>query len=977
MKIKFLRKHYILYFAPQMLNKTNVMRKSYRYLAALLMAGIFSIAAYAQTATITGTVKNGTNKDVVPAVSVMVKGTAAGTFTDEKGNFKLVTSQKLPLTLILTSVGFETKEVTVSSAGQNIDVEFTPSSSLGTEVVVSASRVPERILESPVSIERISVANIRNTPSANYYDILKNLKGVDMTYSSLTFATPSTRGFNASGNARFTQLVDGMDNQAPGLNFSVGSVIGLTELDVESMELLPGASSALYGPGGMNGTLLINSKSPFKYQGLSLQVKQGLMHTDRKQRSTAAPFYDWSFRWGKVVTPKFAFKIGAQFIQAKDWVATDYRNYQAGDASANQYGNVKAGDRLTDPAYNGVNVYGDETMFDTKNINGTNLFGLVASGVRAQLAGSPTTAPLVPLFDNVVAGYTTPFNVSRTGYRENEIVNNNTINVRLSGGLYYKLTDNLEASITGNWGTGNTVYTGSDRYSLKDLKVGQYKVELKHKNWYLRAYTTQENSGESFNATVTTQLFNEAWKPSASWYQQYMTTFFLSKMGLLPGQTPGSVTSDYNSHLNARGSADVGRPASGTQAFKSIFDQVRKIPIPRGGLFVDRSDLYNIEGQYNFGNKLKFAEVIVGANYKQYVLNSQGTLFADTAGAIKINEFGGYIQATRKLFKEKLKLSASARGDKNENFKGRITPRFTAVYEIAKNHNFRVSAQSAYRFPTTQQQWINLNVGGGVRLIGGLPQLRDYYKFNTNPAYTVESFKVFAFDAQTTGVPKPQLLKQAVFPEFKPESLRSLEVGYKGLFGKKVFVDAYGYYGEYKNFLGRRIAVQSTNGSPLGLLGLGGGQRSNFSVATNSTAKVNTYGYGVSIDWVLPRNFAVNANFSQDKRGAVEAGFVSFFNVPSYRFIVGLSNTGFGYQKRMGFAATLRTQDGFYYESDFRQGEIPGFTTLDAQVNYKIPSKRSIIKLGATNLFNKYYFTAFGNPAIGGQYYVSFGYNVF
>ena len=92
------------------------------------------------------------------------------------------------------------------------------------------------------------------------------------------------------------------------------------------MELLPGASSALYGPGGMNGTLLINSKNPFKYQGLSFQVKEGIMHTDGKYRHPA-PYNNWSLRWGKKISEKFAFKITGEFIQAKDWLADDQRNY--------------------------------------------------------------------------------------------------------------------------------------------------------------------------------------------------------------------------------------------------------------------------------------------------------------------------------------------------------------------------------------------------------------------------------------------------------------------------------------------------------------------------------------------------------------------------------------------------------------------------------------------------------------------------
>lgn len=964
------------------------MRKSYRYLAAFMMSAMFSFAAVAQSVTITGNVRSAANKDVVPAVSITIKGGTAGTFTDDKGNFRLVTTQQPPFTLVISSVGFESKEVQVTSAGQAVEVELTPASTLGVEVVVSASRVPERILESPVSIERISSANIRNTPATTYYDILRNVKGVDLTYSSLTYATPSTRGFNSSGNARLNQLVDGMDNQAPGLNFSVGSVVGLTELDVESMELLPGASSALYGPGGMNGTLIINSKNPFRYQGLSFQVKNGIMHTDRRQRPDPSPYFDWSLRWGHKVSDRFAFKIGAQFIHAKDWIADDTSNYQIGDAARSQYGGVKPGTRRTDPNYDGVNVYGDETNANmltvAQSVQTQTRAGILAAtggaldivaAMNAALPANATPAQigafiaslpaqLQPTVQNLVPFYFGLRNniipnqlVSRTGYRESQVVNNNTVNVRLSGGLYYMLTPSIEVSLMGYWGTGNTVYTGSDRYSLKDLKMGQYKLEFKHRDWFVRAYTTQENSGESYNATVTTRLFNEAWKASTTWYPQYVGNYVGARQA---GQD------DFNAHLTARNAADVGRPAPGSAQFRQLFDQVRNIPIPNGGLFLDRSDLYMVEGQYNFGNRLKVVDLIVGGNWKQYVLNSKGTLFADSSGPISINELGAYAQVSRSLFGDRLKLTAAGRYDYNENFPGRFTPRFTAVVKVVENHNVRASYQTAYRFPTTQNQWINLEIGGGTILIGGLPELRTHYKFDSNQPYTFESVVLG----------NPALLQKAVFAEYKPETMRSFEAGYKGLFAKKLLVDIYGYYGKYENFLGRRIVMQPLDPNvPTQVYN--SATRTTFSVAVNSANKVTTYGYGIGVDWLLPRNFVFNTNVTADRITDVDSGFVAFFNVPSYRLNVGISNTGFGYQNRFGFAITLRKQDEFFYQSDFRQGTIPGFTTVDAQISYKLPASRSLVKLGGSNIFNNYYKTAFGNPQIGGIYYVSFGYNVF
>ena len=957
------------------------MRRSYRHLGALLFFTVISIVATAQPTVITGNVRSGANKDAIPAVSITIKGGTAGTFTDEKGQFRLTTSMKPPMTLVFSSIGFETQEIIVNNAGDVVQVDFVPTSSLGIEVVVSASRVPERILESPVSIERISSANIRNTPSTGYYDMLRHIKGVDLVYSSLTFATPSTRGFNGSGNARLNQLVDGMDNQAPGLNFAVGSVIGLTELDVESIELLPGASSALYGPGGMNGTLLINSKSPFRYQGLSYQLKTGIMHVDRKQLPAVSPFFDWSMRWAKTIGEKFAFKVGGQFIHAKDWIGNDTTNYQVGDQALQTYGNTKTGTRRTDPGYDGVNVYGDETVFGLQEFSDIAISSVTqqilaarqAAGLppptTAQLNAALTASPIGPIFQARSAGLIPTDRVSRTGYQEREVVNNNTINFKLNGGFFYKLTPSIEASLQGYWGTGNTVYTGSDRYSLKDLKIGQYKLEFKHRDWFARAYTTQENAGESYNATITTRLFNEKWKASSQWYPEYIGNYLGAR---------GMGADAFNAHLFARQRADIGRPAAGSEQFKTQFDQVRNTPISKGGgLFLDKSDLYLVEGQYNFGSKLKLFDLIVGASAKRYVLNSQGTLFADTAGNITIDELGVYAQASKQLFKERLKLSASGRYDYNENFPARFTPRFTAVVKVVQNHNIRGSYQTAYRFPTTQNQWINLVVGGGTVLLGGLPELRKFYNFQGNKPYTVASVRA-AGAALQAGTPAPEALAKLQFAEFgdyMPETMKSFEAGYKGLFGKKILVDVYGYFGKYENFLGRTIVLQPNQPNPL--LVFNAATRKSISVAVNSNSKVTTYGFGTSIDWLLPAGFVVNASYTSDKITDVPTGFVSFFNTPSYRMIFGLSNTGFGHEKRFGFNAILRNQDGYFYESDFRQGNVESYTSVDAQVSYKITSSRSMFKVGGSNILNKYYKTSFGNPEIGGIYYVSFAYNVF
>jgi outer membrane receptor protein involved in Fe transport len=79
---------------------------------------------------------------------------------------------------------------------------------------------------------------------------------------------------------------------------------------------------------------------------------------------------------------------------------------------------------------------------------------------------------------------------------------------------------------------------------------------------------------------------------------------------------------------------------------------------------------------------------------------------------------------------------------------------------------------------------------------------------------------------------------------------------------------------------------------------------------------------------------------------------------------------------RLGFNINLHYQDEVAYEGTFVAGMVPSYQTIDAVLTYKVPKYKSLIKLGGTNITNKYYYTAFGSPQIGGLYYISFAYNV-
>jgi outer membrane receptor protein involved in Fe transport len=962
------------------INQTKIMR-SLRFLTMVLIALVSSATLWAQSVVINGNIRNNTTQEALPAVSVLVKGTGMGAFTDPNGNFRLNVDQ-LPVTLVISSIGYQSQEVTVNDATSTVQVGLTPSSTLGQEVVIAATRTPQRILESPVSIERLSLTNIVNTPSPSYYDALANLKGVDLTTSSLTFKTISTRGFNGSGNLRVNQLVDGMDNQAPGLNFAVGSVIGPAEIDVENVELLPGASSALYGSGGMNGTVLITSKNPFKYQGLSFQIKQGVMHLGDSLHDPS-PYYDWQFRWGKTIGQRFALKLSGQFIQAQDWEAADYRDLQRN----NVFSSVKPGTRQTDPNYDGVNIFGDEASTSmasfsqavqaqvgpvgTAAINNLAAAGLTMPQIIAALQSSPSTAPLATYVPFILGNRSNIYGgqfVSRTGYPEKNLVDYNAYNLKLNAGLYYKITNSVEASLIGYWGTGTTVYTGADRYALKNLKMGQYKAEVKGTNWFLRGYTTQENSGDSYTATTAALFINRAWKSDQNWFGTYTATYADAKL---------QGASDIQAHALARAAADQGRFLPGTPEFKAAFNDAIHTTINNGGAkFNDATSLYHVEGQYNLTSVVKFMEVLVGASYRIYHLNSHGTIFVDTTGPINISEAGAYVQLQKSLVHDVLRLTGSLRYDKNQNFEGRVTPRATALIKVAPNNNIRLSYQTAYRFPSTQDQYINLLTGGANRLIGGLPQFNTFFHFDINPGYTAESIVAYR-NSISEGTPNPGVLQQAQFRTIKPETARSYEIGFRGLVTRQLLIDVYGYYSQYKNFIGRVAVGRGQSGNPANApVDLASPYTTdNYSFVVNTDNTVNAIGWGISFDYLLSKGYRISANFSSDQLDNVPSTIVTFFNTPKFRYNIGISNNDLG--KGFGFAAQWRWQDKVYWEGTFGTGDVPAFGTLDAQISYRIRKIKSVVKLGASNLLNKYYTSAFGNPQVGGIYYVSFGYNLF
>lgn len=934
-----------------------------KFIKILLITGFsfFAWLASAQT-TISGKVTEAGSGEALIGVNIRVKGTVLGTITDVNGNFSLTVSTNPPITIALTSVGFGGKELEITDANTSgLSIELAETTLLGEEVVVSASRVEESLLKSPVSIERMDILDIQNTASPDFYSAIKNLNGIDFSTQSLTFNSVNARGFGSNGNTRFVQLIDGIDNQAPGLNFPVGNVVGINELDLESVELIPGAASALYGPNALQGILLLNSKSPFEYQGLDFYVKLGVTHLDGEDDDTGL-YRDISIRYAKAFNNKLAFKVTGSWLKAQDFVAVDYRDKSD---IVERSPEIDPLNRASIRGYDGVSTYGD--------------FGIdIGTIADIVIAGGNTSLPGIrSLLPNGANGYFTP-----TGYRETDFVDNSTKSIKLGAALHYRINDKLEVLGQYNKGLGSTVYTANDRFILDNFGIYTAKLELRGSNFFLRAYKTQEDAGDTYAANTLAARINLA---------HYLPTYFGTYVGAILSGAYAS--DDYdNLHAAARSAADLAQPSADSQAFKDAADILKSKSIADGGAkFVDNSALIHYEGSYNLQNVIDWADIVVGANFRTFALASEGTLFTldENGEEIKFSEYGGYVQI-KKTFSEKVDVQFSGRYDKNVNFEGQFTPKISAVWELIKGHNLRGSYQTGFRIPTTQDQYIDLDVVTR-RLIGRNQINRDKYNIDTNPVYSTLSVRA----AQAAGDPSLLKIEEQVYQDYDTEKIGTWEVGYKGIWlSGRLFIDAFFYESTYTDFLADvdiTQAVKSTDiqsipdGYNVGTAGHSDAQKNVFVAGGAVGISLQRYGYDINIDnKIKSRGFGINAeyslgggynlgaNVSKNKiielEDLVAQEFNIAFNTPEWRYNIKLGNRKL--TDRLGFNLTYRWQRSYLWQSAIGSGVIPQYGTLDAQVSYDIPSLKAKLKLGGSNITNQRYTTSFANPRIGAIYYL-------
>lgn len=901
---------------------------------------------FSQT-TVTGTVFDNNNIPL-PGANIIAVGTSQGSITDFDGKFSLTVDQEPPFSIEVSNVGFESQTFRITTNNQVLNVILVEGTSLD-EIVVSASRTPERLFESPVTVERYGLAQIKNTTAASFYGGLENLKGVDVNTNSLTFQSVNTRGFATFANTRFVQLVDGMDNSSPALNFVLGNLLGMTELDVHSIELLPGASSALYGANAFNGILFMTSKNPFDFPGISAYYKQGL--TSQDAAGTNA-FYDLGVRLAHKFSDKFAAKANFSYLKGTDWWAVSEEDV------------LNPGRDRSHPNYDGLNIYGDEVSTNIRGVGQALVaLGRVPAGAENLLPNS---------------------SVSRTGYAETALTDYNAESIKLDAALHYRpFANDFEVSYVGKVGLGTTIYQGANRYSIKDFFLQQHKIEVQNANFFVRGYITDEDAGDSYDTRFTAININRIWKSDQQWFGEYAGAFI---QGTLGGLNPDQA------HAIARQTADTGRFLPGTTEFQNAFDQVTTDPdLATGSQFQDASQLRHVDANYNLTHLTEdIAEIQVGGSFREYRLNSFGTIFTDFDGPISYKEYGVYTQIQKKLFEERLKLTGSLRYDESELFEGNFSPRISAAYTAgaSRSHNLRASVQTGFRYPTTQDLFIGLDAGRAI-LVGSAESNLDRDR---------RTFPLSGTGASVTGSPTATVTGRAAYENafslnsvqsgapaaanveiVKPEQVTAYEVGYRGRAGR-VIVDLNAYYNEYQDFISNETVLVPLYGTvgdgSLSLLALQQGDFKAYQTYTNSPAEVKSFGASIGLSSKVFGNYDLEGNYTfseQDFDQSTAPDFRTAFNTPKHKVKLSFGNPEV--YKNLGFNINYRWSDSYFWQATFADGQVPSFSVVDAQVNYKIPSWKSMIKAGATNIGGKDYFSAYGTGLIGQQYYVSLIFN--
>ncbi|MFN8284409.1 MAG: TonB-dependent receptor [Chitinophagales bacterium] len=876
--------------------------------------------------TIKGKIIDNSNAQPLIGATILEENSTNGTTSDTSGNFSIELKNENS-NILISYLGYQLKKVNTSNATDFI-IKMDAEDITNDEVVISASRFQETIAKSPANIYKITSKEIQNTPSGDYYEGLKKIPNVDIVNNSFAMKIFNSRGFNTTSPFRVTQIIDGIDNMSPVLTFSPGTLFSVSDIDIDNIELISGPASALYGPNALQGVISIKTKDPFIREGLTLQLKGGSRKFVEGQARYAQAF-------GK--KKKIALKIAGSYFTADDWRANDetLNNYRKIPYAPQRIG------ALSQSLATDMSLTADQRQAYTDFNNYT--------------ASNPNVNP-----GNIT--FTLP------GYDEKYLAKNRAYGAKVSASLDYKITNTIKLSYLYKFNSGSAVYQGNNRAYMDNFRFNQHKLELSGKDFFVRTYVSQEDLANSYDLVLTGINLGIAGLPNVN---KTFLNAYLDSVKILSNNYTTALTNAQVAQLKASSTAAAqsGWLQPGTEAFQAAFNKITTSGNrPTGSKYTSRSLIVHLEGQYNYTYKI--LDINAGASYRRIIPKTKGEIFSDTLmpnGKYKnlaYNEYGGFVQLTTRLLKNDLKLLASLRIDKSQNFKVQFSPRVGIVYNKS-NHSIRLSWQTAFRSPTLNDQYFYLNTGGFI-LKGNLSGYNNLYTTNSLNAYNASPTK------------DSTLLKTFIAKPIKPENLNTIEIGYRLNELKGFSAEFTMYYNRYSNFIGSINVIEPKSGNVNDSSGLKDVKTRNYNsyrIWVNSTNKVNTLGLGISLSYTIKNitsyiNYTYNKFFDDHK----EDDLIPGFNTPPHKLNIGI--TANKVWKGLGFGANFHWQDKFYWESPFANGDVKQIHTLDLEVHYEIEKIMSTLRVGGSNIYNNKVKYAAGAAEIGAFVYGSWTFDM-
>jgi iron complex outermembrane receptor protein len=881
---------------------------------------LIQITTFSQTIIKGKIIDRETQKPLMGA-NISLDSTQLGTDTDADGMFSLAIDEKYK-TITISYLGYETQKNLLSNQ-DFLTIKLSAQALSGDDIVISASRFQESIAKSPANIYKIGAKEIQHTPSGDYYEGLKKLPNIDIVNNSFSFKVFNSRGFNTTSPFRVTQIIDGVDNISPVLSFSIGSMFNVADIDIDNIEVISGPASALYGPNALQGVLSVKTKDPFIHQGLTIQVKGGT-------RKFAETQIRYAQAYGK--KKKVALKFAGAYFRADDWKANDpvlnnYRKIPYAPQSINQLSQKLAA---------------DENLSDIERDKYAAFNGYLSDHPDVQPGSVAFTLP---------------------GYDEKYITKDLAYSAKVYTSLDYKITDKIRLSYFYKFNIGSTVFQGNNRAYMNNFRFNQHKIELSGKNFFVRSYLTHENLANSYDLVLTGINLGIAGIPGVSrmYLDNYIDSVRTYSDNYSNPLSPDEISQIKSTSFNA---AQKGWLQPGTEAFNKAFEKTTTSGNrPTGSKYTSRSMIYHLEGQYNYTYKI--LDINTGATFRRIIPRTQGEIFSDTLmpdgkyKKLSYNEYGGFVQLTTRLLKDDLKILASLRMDKSQNFKIQFSPRVGLVYN-KKAHAVRISYQTAFRSPTLNDQYFYLNTGGFI-LKGNLDGYNNLYTTNSVNAYNTSPGK------------DTSLLKTFIARPIKPENLNTVEIGYRLTEIKGFSAEMTLYYNRYKNFIGSINVIEPKKGSVYDSTGVNDLKIRNYNsyrIWVNTDNKVNTMGLGVGVSYTYKQITSyINYTYSKFFNENMEDDLIPGFNTPPHKFNIGVAANKVW--KGLGFGLNFHWQDRFYWESPFSNGNVEKIHTLDMEVHYEISKIMSTLKIGGSNIYNNKVKYAAGSAEIGAFIYGS------